>query len=133
MSRQTNGGEPTTNSSQAVLNRVTFETSRALEYFSAKELQAQIGFTSDYWPVAILRELIDNALDACEGIGVAPDIHITTSDDTICVRDNGPGIPPQTIERSLGGTTLRSRSTALPSGPRSRMRSAMRLEILAPR
>lgn len=85
----------------AVLNRETFETSRELEYFTDKELTAQIGQDVEYWPIAILRELIDNALDACETSGVAPALEITTADDVIGVTDNGPGIPRATIGEVL--------------------------------
>ena len=85
----------------AKLERATFETSRELEYFSEKELRAQIGHDPEFWPVAILRELIDNALDAAELAGVLPEIDITTADDCISVTDNGLGISASTIERSL--------------------------------
>ena len=86
----------------AVLQRTTFETSRALEYFTEKELQAQIGSDPPFWPVAILRELVDNALDACEESGTAPEIEITMEgNDSFTVKDNGPGIPAEVIERSV--------------------------------
>ncbi len=61
------------------LERAIFETSRELEYFSEKELCAQIGHDQSFWPVPILRELIDNALDAAELAGVPPVIEITTT------------------------------------------------------
>ena len=55
------------------LERTTFEVSRELEFFSEKELQTQIGQSKQWWPVAILKELIDNALDACETANIAPE------------------------------------------------------------
>ncbi len=85
----------------AKLERASFETSRELEYFSEKELCAQIVHDQSFWPVPILRELIDNALDAAELAGVPPVIEITTTDDRITVTDNGPGISETTIKRSL--------------------------------
>jgi DNA gyrase/topoisomerase IV subunit B len=81
--------------------RSAFETSRLLDYFSEKELTTQIGHTAQFWPVAILRELIDNALDACEGTGVPPEITVTTADDVLSVTDNGPGVRAETVEKSL--------------------------------
>lgn len=51
------------------LQRATFTTNRIMEFFSEKELQMQIGYARDAWPVALVKELIDNALDACEGGG----------------------------------------------------------------
>lgn len=43
------------------LDRTTFQMSRVLEFFSEKELQMQIGFPRQLWPIALLKELIDNA------------------------------------------------------------------------
>jgi DNA topoisomerase VI subunit B len=47
----------------------------------------------------ILKELVDNALDAYEEVGVAPVIGIVVSTDRgeIVIRDNGPGIPVETV------------------------------------
>ena len=57
----------------SVLNRIAFEQSRELEFFDEKELNLQIGTARGSWALAILKELVDNALDACEkaptGIG----------------------------------------------------------------
>ena len=83
------------------LERTTFQTSRLLEFFSPKELQMQIGSSQEQWPLALLKELIDNGLDACETSGIAPEITVTIDQDAVSVRDNDPGIPPKTIERSL--------------------------------
>jgi len=85
---------------EKILNRETFETSRELEYFSEKELRAQIGHDTNFWPVAILRELIDNSLDACEKLSTAPVIEIKITDDSMTVADNGPGIPVDIIKKS---------------------------------
>jgi DNA topoisomerase VI subunit B len=57
---------------QQAFERTTFQTSRLLEFFSEKELQLQIGFAIEQWPIALLKELIDNALDAAESAGVPP-------------------------------------------------------------
>src|SRR5690606_8006700 len=116
----------------AVLQRETFETSRALEYFSEKELRAQIGFDVDYWPVAILRELIDNALDAAEAAGVPPEIGVSTADDTITVTDNGPGIPAETIARSLDYMVRVSNKAYYVSPTRGAMGNALKVIWAAP-
>ena len=83
------------------LERTTFETSRELEFFTDKELKMQIGHESDRWPIAILKELVDNALDACEMAGVAPEIDIRIEENGFSVQDNGPGLPEATILRSM--------------------------------
>ncbi len=87
--------------SAAKLDRTTFETSRRLDFCSAKELTAQTGHDPEEWPLVILKELADNALDACEEAGVAPDVHVTVDNDGITVTDNGPGIPAKTVEGIL--------------------------------
>jgi DNA topoisomerase VI subunit B len=83
------------------LRRTTFETSRLLEFFTEKELTMQIGHQRPFWPLALLKELIDNALDACETAGVAPEIRVAIEPDALTVEDNGPGLPESTLKRSL--------------------------------
>jgi DNA topoisomerase VI subunit B len=83
--------------SAPVLDRITFKTSRLVEFCSEKELINQTGHHSDCWPLVVLKEVLDNKLDACEESGVAPDINITVSDDRFAVTDNGPGIAPDTV------------------------------------
>ena len=60
----------------AVLYRCTFRTSRLLDFASEKELVAQTGHQREDWPLVILKELVDNALDAGEEAGIAPEISI---------------------------------------------------------
>ena len=49
----------------------------------------------------ILKELIDDGLDACEEQGIAPKITATVTEDYIEVADNGSGIPVDTVDRLL--------------------------------
>ena len=62
------------------LSRHVFKTSRLAEFSSEKELVNQTGHAVEDWPLVILKELVDNALDACEEAGTAPAIEITVSD-----------------------------------------------------
>ena len=55
------------------LERSTFETSRLLEFFSEKELAMQIGHPPELWPLALLKELIDNSLDGVESADGEPE------------------------------------------------------------
>jgi DNA topoisomerase VI subunit B len=83
------------------LARTTFQTSRLLEFFSEKELQLQIGFAKAQWPIALLKELVDNALDACVTAGISPHIEVRVESDRVTVRDYGPGLPVKTLKQSL--------------------------------
>ena len=48
----------------------TFRTSRLLDFPSRKELIAQTGHREDQWLLVALKELVDNALDACEDASI---------------------------------------------------------------
>ncbi len=54
------------------LRRTTFSTKRVMEFFSVKELNMQLGQSRAMWPIALLKDLLDNGLDAAELAGVAP-------------------------------------------------------------
>ena len=81
----------------APLVRETFQTSREMDFFSEKELVTQTGHGRDEWPYVILKELVDNGLDACEEAGIAPAIGVKANATGIAVTDNGPGIPQSTL------------------------------------
>ena len=83
------------------LKRQTFETSRALEFFTEKELNMQLGYERELWPITLMKECADNGLGGCEMAGVAPEIEITVERNSFSVRDNGPGLPESTMLRSM--------------------------------
>jgi DNA topoisomerase VI subunit B len=83
------------------LRRATFEIGRELEFFSEKELTMQIGYGRELWPVALLKELIDNALDACELAGITPEVNVKVESDSFSAQDNGPGLPAEVLSNSL--------------------------------
>jgi len=114
------------------LERTTFSTSRLMEFFTTKELQMQIGHARDWWPVALLKELIDNALDACEAAGTPPDIAVTVGPDMVSVRDNGPGLPVATLERSLDYAVRVSDKTHYVSPSRGQLGNALKCVWAAP-
>jgi DNA topoisomerase VI subunit B len=90
----------------AKLERTTFETSRAAEYFDARQLSTLTGVPTDQFANVVLKELVDNSLDACEMAGVSPRITVEADGDSssgaihVRVSDNGPGIPSEVV-RSL--------------------------------
>jgi len=116
----------------ATLERVAFTTSRMLEFFTQKELQMQIGREPSSWPIVLLKELIDNALDACEQAGTAPDITVTVEPDLVSVRDNGPGLPLKTLERSLDYMVRVSNKAHYVSPTRGQLGNALKCVWAAP-
>ena len=87
--------------SRGTAPRATFAVSRELDYLSEAELAKQCGHARYDWPLVILKELIDDGLDACEEQGIAPKITATVTEDYIEVADNGSGIPVDTVDRLL--------------------------------
>jgi DNA topoisomerase VI subunit B len=79
--------------------RKAFTTSRLAEFATEIELTKQIGHPASLWPLVAVKELVDNALDAAERVGVAPKITVAIDKDTIVVTDNGPGIPASTVRK----------------------------------
>src|SRR4051812_18864850 len=73
--------------------RLAFEVSRERDFFSTTELTTQTGHKPADWPLVVLKELVDNALDACEEASIAPEVQVIVGDGGITVVDNGPGIP----------------------------------------
>src|SRR5262245_12966486 len=80
------------------LLRTTFLTSREMDFFSEKELVTQTGHSVEEWPAVIVKELADNALDACEDAEIQPAITIIADATGISVADNGPGLPEATLK-----------------------------------
>jgi DNA topoisomerase VI subunit B len=115
-----------------VLQRETFEINRALEFFTERELSMQIGCAKNWWPMALLKELIDNALDACEGAGIAPRVSVTVEPDSVSVSDNGPGLPVATLERSLDYMVRVSDKTFYVSPTRGQLGNALKCVWAAP-
>jgi DNA topoisomerase VI subunit B len=87
--------------SQPKLTRVAFRVSRLMEFCTKRELQNQTGHAFYQWPLVVLKELMDNALDACEEAEIAPVISIAVGPETIIIQDNGDGIKASTIKSIL--------------------------------
>jgi hypothetical protein len=83
------------------LQRTTFRTSREMDFFTEKELTTQTGHAVGEWPLVVVKELVDNALDACEEADVPPEVEVTADAGGIAVRDNGPGLPEDTLRGQL--------------------------------
>ena len=117
---------------KANFERQTFTTSRLLEYFSPKELTLQTGHDSNAWPEVLVKELVDNALDAAEGANVAPAIQLAWSPDGLTVTDNGPGIAPEIVRRILDFSTKTSSKDFYLSPTRGAQGNALKTVLAIP-
>jgi DNA topoisomerase VI subunit B len=111
------------------LSRETFKTSRLLDFCSERELTKQIGHSSDQWPLVILKELVDNAIDAAEEAGIAPVIQVEVANGTITITDNGPGIPAETVAGVLDFSVRVSSREAYVSPTRGAQGNALKIIV----
>jgi DNA topoisomerase VI subunit B len=112
--------------SEPKLTRVAFRVSRLMEFCTKRELQNQTGHSADDWPLVVLKELMDNALDACEEAEIAPVISIAVEDGSITIQDNGGGIETKTIESILDYTIRVSSREAYVSPTRGAQGNALK-------
>jgi DNA topoisomerase VI subunit B len=116
------------------LERVAFRTSRLTEFCGAKELTAQTGHEPGEWSLVLAKELIDNALDACEEAAIAPEISIEVSTERseIVIADNGPGLPVETLRNVLDYSIRVSSREAYVSPSRGQQGNALKCVIAMP-
>ena len=110
------------------LTRVAFRISRLMEFCTKRELQNQTGHAIYQWLLVVLKELIDNALDACEEAEIAPMISIKVNPDTgtIIIQDNAAGIETDTIKSILDYTIRVSSREAYVSPTRGAQGNALK-------
>ena len=118
----------------ATLERVAFKTSRRAEFVGQRELTAQIGHPPHDWPLVILKELLDNALDECEEAKIPPEISVTVSTlrGEIAVRDNGRGLPAKTVGDILDYSSRTSSREAYVSPTRGAQGNALKTLLAMP-
>jgi DNA topoisomerase VI subunit B len=128
---------PTKLPTERKLERTTFETSRAAEYFDARQLSTLTGVSQEQFASVCLKELIDNALDACEtASGIAPEVRVEVEQEDgmlrLYVSDNGPGIPPEVIRKVLDYNIRVSDKAAYRSPTRGAQGNALKTIIGIP-
>jgi DNA topoisomerase VI subunit B len=115
----------------AKLQRTTFKTSRAAQYVERRALTSMTGQRIGKFADVVTKELIDNALDACEAAGVAPEItleveHRDDSSVQITVSDNAGGIPPEIVHATLDFNIFVSDKAAYRSPTRGAQGNALK-------
>jgi DNA topoisomerase VI subunit B len=115
------------------LQREHFTISRELEYFTADELAKQTGYgRREWWPGVIAKEAIDNALDAAEQAGIAPEISLHFDGSRLEIRDNGSGIPPEVVRSLTDFSTRTSDKLAYVSPTRGAQGNAWKTLLAMP-
>jgi DNA topoisomerase VI subunit B len=118
---------------QVVSERVRFKTPRNFDFFSEESLTKLIGHDRKEWPIALLKELLDNGLDSCEIGGVTPAVlEVAIDKDGFSVRDNGPGLPRETLAGSLDYDIRISDKTYYVSPTRGQQGNALKCVWAAP-
>jgi DNA topoisomerase VI subunit B len=92
-------------------------------------LVKQIGHAVDHWPLVILKELLDNAIDAAEEANTVPVIGIKVATGEITITDNGPGIPAETITGILDFSVRVSSREAYASPTRGAQGNALKTMV----
>jgi hypothetical protein len=95
------------------VTRVAFRISRLMEFCTKRELQNQTGHSVYEWPLVAPKEIMDNALDACEEAETAPVISVNVTIP----------IPGRALSRTA---VARPGTNEIPYRPRARAASAGR-------
>lgn len=112
------------------LERVHIERSRLMEYLNVNDLRAMTGLSPDDFHKAIIKELVDNALDACEERGVTPEIKVSAYRENgqyhYKVTDNGGGMTEEVIRKILNFETRTSSKEAYRAPTRGAQGNALK-------
>jgi hypothetical protein len=132
LTARTNKGKISMAAPLQALFRETFTLSRSMEYFNEAELVRQCGHEKADWPILLLKELLDNTLDACESASIPPKIVISVDERQLVISDNGPGLPADVVTRILDFNTRTSDKAAYVSPSRGTMGNGLKLVLCIP-
>ena len=82
--------------------------------------------------MVVLKELVDNAIDAAEEAGMAPAVSVVVDDRGITVEDNGPGIPAEVVGGVLDFSVRVSSREAYVSPTRGAQGNALKTIVAMP-
>jgi len=97
-----------------------------MEFCTRRELENQTGHSVQDWPLVVLKEVMDNALDAAEEAEIAPVISVTVGPGSIAIEDNASGIETETIKSVLDYTIRVSSREAYVSPTRGAQGNALK-------
>jgi DNA topoisomerase VI subunit B len=100
-----------------------------MKFCTHRELLNQTGHDVFEWPLVVLKELVDNALDACEEAEIAPVISVAMKGKSIIVEDNGPGMPTKIVDGVLDYSIRVSSREAYVSPTRGAQGNALKMHI----
>jgi hypothetical protein len=111
--------------------RTHFSESMHNDFFTVNGLQSSTGQTSRDFGNVVLKELIDNALDACESAGIEPRINVAANytdngQMVLTVSDNGAGLDGSIVEKILDFDTRTSDKAAYKSPTRGAQGNALK-------
>jgi signal transduction histidine kinase len=86
------------------LKRQIHRRGRGTDWLSERGLTKLSGAEPKYWPDLLLKEIVDDALDAAEGVRRPPIVSVTVERDALVVEDTGPGIEERMIRTSTRAT-----------------------------
>jgi DNA topoisomerase VI subunit B len=111
-------------------------TSRTREYFDRRNLRSHTGRSESYFAEVVVKELLDDALDAAETAGVAPEIGFDAHRDgdnwVIALSDNGGGMSEDLIRSILDFNVLVSDKSAYVSPTRGQQGNGLKTVIGIP-
>jgi DNA topoisomerase VI subunit B len=103
-----------------------------MDFFSEKELVTQTGHEISDWSLVFAKEVIDNSLDACDEADIAPVIEVTADASGITVKDNGPGLPENTLGAAMDFTIRASNREAYVAPDRGAQGNALKTILPMP-
>jgi hypothetical protein len=116
--------------------RRIFSEPQAAQYFYTDRLAKMTGRTSGDWHRVVVKELMDNALDAAESAGRVPVIEVAMDVDPslirLSVQDNGVGIPADVIERMLDFSVFASDKAVYRTPTRGQQGNALKTIVGMP-